>query len=683
MSPSNLTVTARRVSAVALTLSLSLGLGASSLLAAEKVDLKRVTPVPGNQIIPIQDFIRPAFWSEVKINGEGTHIAGIGSLGGEHDQLMVIDLKSGKIDGYAGFDKGVADGVWWLGNTHVAFNMSMGGNQPLGALFVGEVNKLRDTYPVYEQLRPGLIGIPLQNPMQPIVPVTPRPTGGGGGRFAPAPPPQIPGDPGAVRVDASVFGGRFARGRDGGREGTFMVVPWEDVDILNAKHVVANYPRPEGGAALNYLPDAQGELGFVRTGGQGGQRWQRWDGSAWQPVTLDTAKFEVQGAGNAPGQLVVREIAHGEKPGALRLYDAVAGEPGDTLLADENYDFAGTLHRDAHTGLVVGVKAVKSGPANLWFDPGMASVQQLVDTAFKGKFAEIKGRSADGRVFLVATSSDRDPVSYFTVDLATKAVSLLKSTRPWLDAARLQRTSALKYRTGGHRIDAYVTLPAGASAENPAPLVVLGPEGANARVDNLFNPLAQYYASRGYAVLTLNHRGSAGYRWMSTPEVLGEPASIPADVVAATQTVLKTGLVDPRRVVAFGEGFAGWATLEAAALAPDLFKAVAVHRATYNWETPGGGFGGGFRAGGFGRIADPAAISPINHTSQLRSAVFVAVAASDRGNFAGTQTYINALKSANVAHDTFVVDHPLKTLDEVESRAEMFARIEAFFRARL
>ncbi len=65
-------------------------------------------------------------------------------------------------------------------------------------------------------------------------------------------------------------------------------------------------------------------------------------------------------------------------------------------------------------------------------------------------------------------------------------------------------------RDGLTLINGYLTLPAGKAAKN-LPLVLNPHGGPWARDDWGFNPEVQFLASRGYAVLQVNYRGSTGY----------------------------------------------------------------------------------------------------------------------------------------------------------------------------
>src|SRR5204862_2492552 len=81
---------------------------------------------------------------------------------------------------------------------------------------------------------------------------------------------------------------------------------------------------------------------------------------------------------------------------------------------------------------------------------------------------------------------------------------------PWLDAAKLNETRFFECAApDGARLSGYLTWPAKRMAEPPALLVVF-PSGFPGRAQPPFDPEAQVFADRGFAVVRLNHRSVAG-----------------------------------------------------------------------------------------------------------------------------------------------------------------------------
>lgn len=90
------------------------------------------------------------------------------------------------------------------------------------------------------------------------------------------------------------------------------------------------------------------------------------------------------------------------------------------------------------------------------------------------------------------------------------------------------------------------------------------------------SPSGKRLAARGYVVLQPNYRGSAGYgeQWMQQNGFRGWQTSI-GDVIAGTRWLARQGYADPGRIAIVGWSYGGYAALQAAAVEPSLFKAVA------------------------------------------------------------------------------------------------------------
>ena len=79
-----------------------LALSTLSGFAAQSIDLKRVTPVPANETIPILDFIRPSLMARPELNPSGTHIAALVSFNEDQRRLLVYELKNQQIETVGG-----------------------------------------------------------------------------------------------------------------------------------------------------------------------------------------------------------------------------------------------------------------------------------------------------------------------------------------------------------------------------------------------------------------------------------------------------------------------------------------------------------------------------------------------------------------------------------------------------
>src|SRR5262249_12473050 len=123
----------------------------------------------------------------------------------------------------------------------------------------------------------------------------------------------------------------------------------------------------------------------------------------------------------------------------------------------------------------------------------------------------------------------------------------------------------------GLTIHGYLTKPVGVEAKNlPAVLLVHGGPWARDRWG--FDPLVQFLANRGYAVLQVNFRGSTGYGKSFTNAGNREWAGkMHQDLVDGKEWLAKQGDAAPKKVALAGGGYGGSATLVALPSPPKEF----------------------------------------------------------------------------------------------------------------
>jgi dipeptidyl aminopeptidase/acylaminoacyl peptidase len=128
------------------------------------------------------------------------------------------------------------------------------------------------------------------------------------------------------------------------------------------------------------------------------------------------------------------------------------------------------------------------------------------------------------------------------------------------------------YKTrDGLTIQGYLTLPTGRLAQN-LPVVVKPHGGPWARDGWVFDPEAQFFASRGYAVLQMNFRGSTGYGrkfWEASFKQWGR--KMQDDVTDGVRWLIRRGIADPKRIAIYGGSYGGYATLAGVAFTPELY----------------------------------------------------------------------------------------------------------------
>ena len=116
----------------------------------------------------------------------------------------------------------------------------------------------------------------------------------------------------------------------------------------------------------------------------------------------------------------------------------------------------------------------------------------------------------------------------------------------------------------GLALPGLLTVPRDREGSRPPPLVLMVHGGPWLFYKWTFDPLAQILASRGYAVLKLNYRGSAGYGNRFREAAVGELAGrVQEDVEDAFDWAVREGFADRSRLAMFGDSFGGFCVLTA------------------------------------------------------------------------------------------------------------------------
>jgi dipeptidyl aminopeptidase/acylaminoacyl peptidase len=180
----------------------------------------------------------------------------------------------------------------------------------------------------------------------------------------------------------------------------------------------------------------------------------------------------------------------------------------------------------------------------------------------------------DGQKLLFDVTSDRDPGSFYLYDRRTGKADLLLTNMPQIEPEDMAETRPVSYRArDGLEITGLLTVPKRPAGQK-LPLVVMPHGGPFGLYDAwAFDTDAQFLASRGYAVLQPNYRGSGGrgirFERAGFREWGGKMID---DMVDGAKWAGTQPDIDGARICAYGWSYGGYAALVLAARAPGLFK---------------------------------------------------------------------------------------------------------------
>ncbi|HEY8572135.1 S9 family peptidase [Phenylobacterium sp.] len=258
--------------------------------------------------------------------------------------------------------------------------------------------------------------------------------------------------------------------------------------------------------------------------------------------------------------LVLREVAA----------DGTWSEPLDVKDADD-------LVFDPESHRLIGLYAlVGDEDRYTFFDPADQKAWNAVRAAFKGDRVLLESWSQDRKKIVVLVDSPIEGPAYALVDLTTKQASYLGRRYQKLDGDDISPVQAIRFKAkDGLELSGYLTVPRGAQAKN-LPLVVFPHGGPASRDQPGFDWWAQAMASRGYAVLQVNFRGSDGFGVPFLEAGYGEwGRKMQTDLSDGVRFLAAQGTIDPKRVCIVGASYGGYAALAGAALDQGVYRCAA------------------------------------------------------------------------------------------------------------
>jgi len=242
------------------------------------------------------------------------------------------------------------------------------------------------------------------------------------------------------------------------------------------------------------------------------------------------------------------------------------------LWAEAANDDITAAYTDAYTGAIVGFYESGTRTNIQWIDPVAQNRQGVLQRSFPHNQVDVYGWTSDGTKTLARVQSPDSPPIYYLVDFKTHRADIAAEEYPALAQVKLGELKEIRYQArDGSDIPAYLTLPLGA-ASGVHPLVVFPHAGPNDRDYPTFNWIVQFLASRGYAVLQPQFRGSIGFGEAFEKAGYRQWGRLMQDdVTDGVRALIDKGVADPHRVCILGFEYGGYVALAGAAFTPDLY----------------------------------------------------------------------------------------------------------------
>ncbi len=385
------------------------------------------------------------------------------------------------------------------------------------------------------------------------------------------------------------------------------------------------------------------------------------------------------------------------------LYEVDVKSKKKTLLyEDARADVRGVLmHPTEHT--VQAVLTSFDRPRWVPVDKAVRADFEAIEKVGEG-FVSVASRTLDDKTWIVSLVSDHASPKYFTYDKKTRKTQFLFSARPELDPHPLvsMRPTLIRSRDGLDMVS-YLSLPkdgdtdADGRADKPLPMVLLVHGGPWSRDEWGMNPLHQLLANRGYAVLSVNYRGSTGFgKAFINAGNKQWGKKMHDDLLDAVRWAIDGKLTTADKACIMGGSYGGYATLAGLTLTPDTFACgvdivgpssivTLLETIPPYWAPMVSLF--------HNRVGDPRTaegkaalleVSPLSHAAKIKRPLLVAQGANDpRVKKSEADQIVAAMKSKNIPVSYVVFPDEGHGFARPENRIAFYALTEAFLSVHL
>ena len=499
-----------------------------------------------SQQIPVEDFFRNADYSGLQLSPDGKYLAVISSINKRRNiaLLETANLKNAKP--LTAFDSTNVGGYFWANDNTIIFTMDSSGG--------------KEGFSIYRVNTEGT----------PKVKLLVGATFGAGGVRSASVINQLEDDPDHVIVQ---YNGRKATAPDLYK--LDINSRWDSKRNFNTKmKLIAKNP----GNVTGWLVDNDGNVrGGSSLDGLNGKFFYKDIGEEEFRLIRE---FKVTDESINPiGYDFNNETLYalsnvGRNTHAFYTYDPNTDKLGEMIYGNDHVDMGGMIFSRKRNKLL-GVTYFDDYPRQVIFDTEEKQLREGLEQAFPGKQVNFVSSTKDETTSIVHVGNDQDPGQYYIFDRNTNKLRWILPTITSIKPDQMSPMKPIKFVSrDGLEIHGYITIPKNSDGKN-LPLIV-NPHGGPFGVRDFwgFNAEHQFFASRGYATVQVNYRGSGGYGREFEQAGYGGKwgAEMQNDLTDAVKHLVDEGIANPDKVCIYGASYGGYATMAGLAFTPDLYK---------------------------------------------------------------------------------------------------------------
>ena len=383
----------------------------------------------------------------------------------------------------------------------------------------------------------------------------------------------------------------------------------------------------------------------------------------------------------------------GRDKSVLVLMDPATCEEIEVLYENPTYDISSISYSRKRKKLLGVFCSGHKEPVRHYFDEEEKNLKEKMRSFFPGLHCGMNDCDKAEEKYLLYVGSDRNKGAYYYYDIHEDQPRKIASLSPWLNEEEMVEMEAVKYTTrDGLELEAYLSLPKSFDKKNPTPHpVIIHPHGGPWARDYWgFDSVVQFLCNRGYAVFSMNFRGSTGYgRKFLEASYKEWGRKMQDDISDGVAYLIKEGIADPKRVAIYGASYGGYAVLAGLAFTPELYCCGIDYCGVSNlftfmntippyWKP--------MLEMMYEQVGNPetdhdllAAASPALHADKIRVPLFIAQGANDpRVNKAESDQMVEALRKNGVEIEYMVKENEGHGFHNQENRFDFYRAMEKF-----
>jgi len=291
----------------------------------------------------------------------------------------------------------------------------------------------------------------------------------------------------------------------------------------------------------------------------------------WPYKVFSEDEVNVKGFGQNPNELYISAY-HNKRKAIFKVNLKDPKLKRELIYAHDFYDVNGGLLYSKTAKKVIGLGSYEEG-GTVFFDSDLQTIQTSINKSLTNTANYIYSLTDDMQSYIVYSTGDTESGTYYLGQRKPTKLSAIKYRYNNLPPQALVKVQEYTYKArDGLKIQGYLALPHG-EVKNNLPTIVFPHGGPQARDSKAFDYWMQFFASKGYAVLQMNFRGSDGQGIIHRSAGLKNwGKEMQDDIEDGAKQLIADGISNANKICIAGASYGGYAALMGAVKTPGFYQ---------------------------------------------------------------------------------------------------------------